>query len=199
VKKIFIFLFILTSASSYAQSDSAIILNTPRVFSVTFTNHDKSLLDFSQYATYDEVYLDTLTKDFLIIERKYTDLKNPGISTRVEKIPVKDIKSIGYVSGSQDVMGAIVGAGIGTIAGIIIGIAANTYDKASIDPKYDKKNSPVVPVVAGLVIGAGLGYALGGMLDKYEHHSVVQYKNMERKFQEIQKIIQKGMDRFKRY
>ncbi|MBX7044461.1 MAG: hypothetical protein K1X86_01375 [Ignavibacteria bacterium] len=183
-------LFTLTP-SAFSQ-DNSVILNTPKVFSITYIDKsEKSIFSLSEYTSYNEVYLDTLSKDFLVIERKYIDLKNPLVSRKVEKIPIENIKTLGYIKGNKSIIGSLIGAGSGAIAGFIIASLSINQDGKNNDMSSNPKG---VGVISGLVAGAALGYWFGSDLNAYEQYDLSQFsKNNSKKFDEIMKIVRRGM------
>lgn len=44
-------------------------------------------------------------KDFLKIRKKFSDKNNPNAVSKIEKILLKDIKSLGYAVGTQETFG----------------------------------------------------------------------------------------------
>ncbi len=144
----------------------------------------------TEYSTYNEVYLDTLTKDFLIFQRKYTDLNNPLVSTRTEKVALEDIRSLGYITGTKETFGLYLGMGVGAVAGLILSSVAQRQDNlySGTPPK-----SIGTGIIAGIIGGGALGYLFGGMYNEYEKTNLEKFKNSDTKFSEILKIINKGL------
>lgn len=196
MRKIFAVLLLTFAGSLFAQNDT-VHLNTPAIFSITF--HDetqKTLFSLNYYTTYNEVYLDELTKDFITIRKKFHDEKNPKAISRFAKIYLKDLKSLGYATGTEETFGTVLGAGIGIAGGALIGILSNIAD----DKQFTAKNSSNTissiahPIFAFGGAGAILGYIFGGHLNSYESFDLTSYnKDNERKFQEINTIVEKGL------
>lgn len=173
----------------FAQSDT-IALNTPNIFKITYLNPEKKeKISFTDYSTYNEVYLDTLTKDFLIIEHKSDTY--PLMNRKSVRVPLRDIKRLGYIKGDKSTYGALLGMGIGTTAGIILGLLAEKQDKL-----YDAGSSKSVATstAIGFVCGTGLGYLLGGIYNDYEISELSLYDNdLNKKYSKILSIIQRGI------
>ncbi len=188
--KFFLSLIILSFFSCcFAQSDT-IALNTPNIFKITYLNPEKKeKISFTDYSTYNEVYLDTLTKDFLIIEHKSDTY--PLMNRKSVRVPLRDIKRLGYIKGDKSTYGALLGMGIGTAAGIILGVLAEKQDKL-----YDSRSSKSVATstAIGFVCGTGLGYLLGGIYNDYEISELSLYDNdLNKKYSKILSIIQRGI------
>ena len=180
------------SISCYSQSDS-IALNTPAIFSITFKENKKSLIFDRNHTSYKEVYLDVLTKDYLIIRKKFDDENNPNAISRYVQISLKDVEALGYATGKEETFGALLGAGIGLVGGTIVSIIATSFDRDAIDPKYDSTTSKFgVPILIGIGSGALLGYFFGGMVNSYETFELSRFDN-EKKYLEINKIVKKGL------
>ncbi|MBN8571992.1 MAG: hypothetical protein J0M18_20415 [Ignavibacteria bacterium] len=183
-------IFILSFFSCCSAQSDTIALNTPNIFKITYLNPEKKeKISFTDYSTYNEVYLDTLTKDFLIIEHKsdtYT-----LISRKSVRVLLKDITELGYVKGDKSVFGALLGMGIGTVSGVILGALAEKQDKL-----YDKGSNRSVgtSIAIGFVCGTGLGYLLGGIYNNYETSELSRYDNdLNKKYLKILSIIQRGI------
>jgi hypothetical protein len=188
--KIFILLlFSLLVNKCYSQSDT-IALNTPKIFKITYLNPEKKeKISFTDYSTYNEVYLDTLTKDFLIIEHKSDTY--PLMNRKSVRVPLRDIKELGYIKGDKSMFGALLGMGVGTAAGIILGVLAEKQDKL-----YDSRSSKSIATstAIGFVCGTGLGYLLGGIYNDYETSELSRYDNdLNKKYSKILSIIQRGI------
>lgn len=188
--KIFILLlFSLLVNKCYSQSDT-IALNTPKIFKITYLNPEKKeKISFTDYSTYNEVYLDTLTKDFLIIEHKSDTY--PLMNRKLVRVPLRDIKELGYIKGDKSTFGALLGMGVGTAAGIILGVLAEKQDKL-----YDSRSSKSIATstAIGFVCGTGLGYLLGGIYNDYETSELSRYDNdLSKKYSKILSIIQRGI------
>jgi hypothetical protein len=194
MKIILALFFALFLNQCFAQSDT-VIFNTGKIFSITYLDRDKNGISFSEYSTYKAVFIDTLSKNFLTIERKYNALNNPLRNTKVEKIPLKNIKSLGDVVGNNGPIGALIGAGSGAIAGFIIAalsVNSNTGEN------NDKTNPKGIGIVSGLFFGTFLGYWIGVNNEKYEDYDLMKYNNdSEKKYNEILKIIQTGIKHYK--
>ncbi|MBN8571991.1 MAG: hypothetical protein J0M18_20410, partial [Ignavibacteria bacterium] len=76
-----LFLLLFFYNLCFSQGDT-IVLNTPAVFSITFKENHKALIFDRNQTSYKEVYLDVLTKDYLIIRKKFDDIKNPKAISR---------------------------------------------------------------------------------------------------------------------
>ncbi len=177
------------NASCFAQSDT-VVLNTSKIFKITYLNPEKKdRISFTDYSTYNEVYLDTLTKDFLIIEHKSD--AHPLLNRKLVRVPLTDIKELGYIKGDKSMFGAFLGMGIGTAAGIVLGIFAEKQDKL-----YDTKSSKSVATstVIGFVTGTALGYLLGSIYNDYETSELSRYdQNLSKKYSVILSIIKRGI------
>jgi hypothetical protein len=173
----------------FAQSDT-VVLNTPKIFKITYLDPErKDKISFTDYSTYNEVYLDTLTKDFLVIEHKSNS--QPLLKRKLVRVPLTDIKELGFIKGDKSMFGAFLGMGIGTAAGIILGAFAEKQDKL-----YDAGSSKSIATstAIGFVCGTGLGYLLGGIYNDYEVSELSRYnKDLNKKYSEILSIIQRGI------
>lgn len=194
------YFFILTivivfSNKLHAQNDT-VILNSPKIFKITYLDSaNKSSVTFSNYSTYNEVYLDTLTRQYLVIEFKHTDLTNPLINRKIARVPLKDIKEFGYIKGNRSDFGTLLGLGVGAAAGLILGAFAEKQDEL-----YDEKpaKSILVGGVIGMVTGGAMGYFLGGMFNDYTMYNLEKYNsNLNKKFEEILKISTLGLKNYK--
>lgn len=189
--RVFLPLIIILSFNicCFAQSDT-VVLNTPKIFKITYLDPErKDKISFTDYSTYNEVYLDTLTKDFLVIEHK-SDAQ-PLVNRKLVRVPLTDIKELGYINGDKSMFGTYLGMGIGTAAGIILGAFAEKQDKL-----YDEGSSKSIATstVIGFVCGAGLGYLLGGIYNDYQMSELSHYnKDLKKKYSEILSIIQRGI------
>lgn len=194
MKTILLLIFLFSLNICYAQSDT-VALNTAKIFTITCLNPDKSDLAFSQYSTYNEVYLDTLTKNFLTFERKYLDLNNPTVSTKTEKVALKDIQSIGYANGTKETFGLFLGMGVGALAGGILGAVAQRQDNMY---SGQAPKSVAIGIIAGIVSGGALGYLFGGTYNNYEETNLERFATTETKYAEILRIATKGINYSKR-
>ncbi|MBS1493031.1 MAG: hypothetical protein JST55_05960 [Bacteroidetes bacterium] len=194
--KYYILLFtIFLLNTSNAQTDT-VVLNTPKVFSISYYDSTKSAVTFTSYSSFQEIYIDTLTKKFLTIERKFTDLSNPLVSRKIERVPLQNIKSLGYISGTNANKGLLIGIGTGAIAGLILGSIAQSQDEL-----FDSnvRKSVGISTIIGIVSGASLGYLLGGMFNDYTEYDLERYNNNPEKcYTEILKIARDGVKNFKR-
>lgn len=185
---------LFVSLRLFAQSDTTIIYNTPKIFSITIRDTNKSIFSMADETQYKEVYIDTLTRKYIVFERKYTNSHNPLISRKTEKVFLQNIVEIGYKNGTHEENAAIAGAVTFAIAGVIIGNVAKNQRELYNDKT--KTVSPFLAGVIGLAMGAGVGYFIGGLIDKYEYLDLTNYGN-ERKFTEITRIINRGIKRNK--
>lgn len=194
------YFFILTivivfSNKLHAKNDT-VILNSPKIFKITYLDSaNKSSVTFSNYSTYNEVYLDTLTRQYLVIEFKHTDLTNPLTNRKIARVPLKDIKEFGYIKGNRSDFGTLLGLGVGAAAGLILGAFAEKQDEL-----YDEKpaKSILVGGVIGMVTGGAMGYFLGGMFNDYTMYNLEKYNsNLNKKFEEILKISTLGLKNYK--
>jgi hypothetical protein len=191
---ILLFVFFILN-TSHAQTDT-VILNTPKVFSISYFDSTKSAVTFTSYSSFQEIYIDTLTKKFLTIERKFTDLNNPLVSRKVERIPLQNIKSLGYISGTKTSTGLLIGIGTGAIAGLILGAIAQSQDEL-----FDSnvRKSIGISTVIGIVSGAGLGYLFGSMYSDYTEYDLERYStDPEKCYIQILKIARDGVKHFKK-
>ncbi len=139
-KYILTFVIFLFSNFCYSQSDT-IKLNTPAIFSITFHEEKEALIFKKDYTSYDEVYLDVITKEYLIFKKKYHDEKKPNAVSTIRRIPLKDIKALGYSTVTKESFGTFLGMGIGVVTGTIVAIVAKSFDRDAIDAKYDSSTS----------------------------------------------------------
>ena len=184
-----------SNSEEYAVNDS-ISLNTPAIFTITFHETKKSLFHLNENVTYNRVYLDYITQDYLMVRQKAPDAKKTGAISKIRRIYLKDIKELGYETGTQESFSAMLGAGVGFLGGAIIGIVARSYDKAARDPEFDSSNttrSITTPILIGIGTGAILGYLIGGSENEYERFDLSIYNDNKRKFQEINTIVKKGL------
>lgn len=188
-------LFLLTDFC-YSQSDT-IKLNTPAKFSITFFQERKSLLGLNNLITYEEVYLDDLTKDFITIRKKFDDPQNPKAISRYLKISLKDVKSLGYAVGTQEIYSALLGLGSGTLGGLFVTTAGKGFDNG--DSKFNPGTTESVAggMLVGAVSGAILGYIIGSHSNEYKNFDLRTYNN-EKKFEEIKRIVEKGLSKNKK-
>ncbi len=198
MKIILISLLLGLFSPCFAQSDT-VNLNTPAVFSITFYESKKSFFGLNANTTYNEVYLDLLTKDFITIRKKFSDVNHPNAVSRYVRIPLKNIKSLGYATGTQETFGALLGAGIGIAGGTLIAVLTKIADNKQFDSKFEPGtiSSITHPIMAFGGAGALLGYLFGGYLNKYESTDLTIYDNdneNEKKFMEIKKIVDKGIN-----
>ena len=197
--KIFlIFVILLFINICYSQSDTT-VLNTPAVFSITF-HEDKEYLLFERGSTtYDEVFLDVLTQDFITFRKKYPYDKNPKSITTSRRIALKDIKSLGYVTGTEETFGAILGMGIGAVGGTIISLVAKSFDQGEGKGKFNpgSTESITAQVLGWTGAGAILGYLIGGKSNEYKKFDLSTYNN-EKKYLEINNIVKKALSNSKK-
>lgn len=188
----------LFSKLSYSQSDT-VALNTPAIFSITF-HEDKNYLIFPRgNTTYNEVYLDKLTQDYLVLRKKYHDEKNPDAISKYAKIPLKDIKSLGYATGTQETFGGLIGMGIGAVGGTFIALIAKGWDKGEGKGKFNPGATESIgtQIIGWTAAGAILGYIIGGHSNEYKKFDLSKLSN-EKKFEEINEIVKKGMSSSKK-
>ncbi|MBS1493030.1 MAG: glycine zipper family protein [Bacteroidetes bacterium] len=194
MKLITFLLLVLSLNKCFGQGDT-IVFNTGKIFSIAYLDRDKNGISLTEYSSYNSVFIDTLSKNFLTIERKYNDLNNPLRNTKVEKIPLRNIKSLGYVVGNHGPIGALIGAGSGAVAGFIItalSINSNTGEN------NDKTNPKGIGIVSGLFFGTFLGFWIGVNNERYEDFDLMKYNNdIGKKYNEIIKIIQTGIKHYK--
>jgi len=186
--KIFLtLLYLLISCSAFAQSDT-IAYNTSKIFYITIKDANKSIISFTETSTYKEVYIDTLSRDYLIFDRKTLDSENPMSSRKSEKIKLEDILVLGYKNGTHEELGLGIGAAVFGGTGFILGVNARKQDQL-----YNDKNptKPMLTALIGLVVGAGTGYLLGGMIDSYKYFPLPSER--DKKYDAIIKIINDGI------
>lgn len=194
MKPMFVLFILMFSDFCYSQSDT-IILNTPAIFSITFKENHKSLIFDRNHTSYKEVYLDVLTKDFLIIRKKFNDEKNPKAISRYVQVSLKDIEALGYAKGTEETFGGLLGMGIGAVGGTIISLVANGFDNSAQDFNPGKTESIGKPVLVWTIAGATLGYLIGGHSNEYESFELTKFNNdNEKKYLEINKIVKKGLN-----
>lgn len=174
----------------YSQSDT-IKLYTPAKFSISFFQPKKSLFGLNQTNKYEEVYLDILTKDFITIRKKYDDPKNPNAISRYYKVPLKDVKSVGYATGTQEVYSAIIGLSSGAFGGLVVTAIGKGFDKGSDGFNPGATQTVTGGILTGAISGAILGYIIGSHSYAYKNFDLSSYDN-DRKFEEIRKIVDKG-------
>ncbi|MBP9096986.1 MAG: hypothetical protein KBG21_10285, partial [Ignavibacteria bacterium] len=130
MKSLFAIFILILSNNCFSQSDT-IALNTPAVFSITFKENHKALIFDRNYTSYKEVYLDVLTKDYLIIRKKFDDVKNPKAISRYVQVSLKDIEALGYATGTEETFGGVLGLGIGAVGGTIVSLLGKSADNTS--------------------------------------------------------------------
>lgn len=191
--KYFLTLVILFSVNiCYSQSDS-VALNTPAIFSITFKENKKSLIFDRNHTSYKEVYLDVLTKDYLIIRKKYDDKRNPNAISRYVQISLKDVEALGYATGTEETFGGLLGMGIGAVGGTVLSLIAKGFDKGEGKFNPGATESIAAQVLTWTGAGAILGYIIGGHSNEYKSFDLSTFNN-EKKYLEINKIVKKGLN-----
>jgi hypothetical protein len=182
---------LLLGNACYSQSDT-IKLNTPAKFSITFFEQKKSLFGLNKFTTYEEVYLDDLTKDFITIRKKFDDPKNPKAVSRYLRISLKDVKSVGYATGTMEVYSALLGLGSGAFGGLAVTAIGKGFDKGANAFNPGETQSVTGGILVGAVSGAIMGYIIGSHSNDYENFDLSSYGN-DKKFEEIKRIVNKGL------
>lgn len=194
MKPLFVLFILIFSGLCFSQSDT-IALNTPAIFSITFREDKNTLFSINEYTTYDEVYLDLLTADYVTFRKKFSDENNPNAISRIGRIYLKDIKSLGYATGTQETFGGLLGMGLGFLGGTAVAIIARSMDRGAYDQNYDSTTSKsfTTPMLIGFGSGAILGYIIGGHSNEYKTFELSTFSN-EKKYLEINKIVKKGLN-----
>ena len=191
MKSLFAIFILILSNNCFSQSDT-IALNTPAVFSITFKENHKALIFDRNYTSYKEVYLDVLTKDYLIIRKKFDDVKNPKAISRYVQVSLKDIEALGYATGTEETFGGVLGLGIGAVGGTIVSLLGKSADNTSQGFNPGSTKSITGQVIGWTLTGAILGYIIGGHSNEYKSYDLSKY-NDEKKYEEINIIVKKGL------
>lgn len=196
MKILFALAILVFSEFCYSQSDT-VMLNTPAVFSITFKEYKKSLIFGRNHTSYKEVYLDVLTKDYLIIRKKFDDKKNPNAISRYLRISLKDVEELGYATGTQETFGGLIGMGIGAVGGTVLSLIAKGFDKGEGKFNPGATESIGAQVLTWTGVGAILGYIIGGHSNEYKTFELSTLNN-EKKYLEINRIVKKGLSHSKK-